>query len=260
MSCSPAALEKLLDKIVEFTPVNRKRAKGKWTLDAVKACAKLLYTTFPPAVHALVASEAYKGGTVIIGKTTGLWRPKKKDVEANSIWVKAIKESYCKSTVSPYFVADVLLLLDQLMRDCLLKTGKTGAEAKEHKAMVALKDARTLCKICSVTGKLCRDSWNSHSPAIQEIKEIMKKRKHTGPSSGDDKSSAESDSGKDESKKGSESGGDTDKSEKSGESDDDKDKSEKGADSDSDEDMSEKRAESEDGKDKSEEGSEPDDN
>jgi hypothetical protein len=166
-----------------WSPVNKKRAKGRWTLDEAEALALAWEEELPDSVLNLIKSEQFKGGSILSlskrGSRAGTQR-KTKDCENNFAFVKPAVKAKPRTVPSAYFLADGLIRLNIRLNGKLLKVKVDGQSIK----VLALQIGKQLKELISHLRQLFRNTLNSHSSLIAELKALMARKEKSNNSNG----------------------------------------------------------------------------
>ena len=197
VSSNSSAMAARLDVVpekVEWNPINKKRAKGRWSYDKCKDLTKLWIEELAPAAIELFRQGASNGTILVEVKMP--FHPKKKHVELNFAWVKPVVQMVQEKVASAYFMADALMIMHKELGEKLLVPGQSGM----NEEMLALREAMNLRKIVSYARSLWRTSPSSRSKRIAAIKNLMREKNASDSDSDDPEaasvgSSSEDDSG-----------------------------------------------------------------
>jgi len=138
-----------------------------WTHAEVVHQAKLMYELLPAQVHELVASDAFKGGPIIMLDSV-LESPRRKHLKQNRFWLQAVVTVFRSSVPSGYFLTDALLELNGMFKDNLLKPVNGG-----DKLTLALQEAAKLKKLVGHLRYLFRGTVCSKCPEVAALKALL---------------------------------------------------------------------------------------
>jgi len=146
--------------------------KVDWDMKDVTQVATEMYKAFPDQTHIFLKDRRFSGNVIDLeGDGNNVDTVKK-----NFLFLKAIVRMWPNKVCSGYLLADVLISLDQMFKGHLLKGNNI-----EQKREKALEEATKLKALNGYVRRLTVSRTpNSWSPEIKELKEVIKKRDHSG--------------------------------------------------------------------------------
>ena len=128
-----------------------------WSHEDVAEVATDMKAGLPLALHTLILSDEFKGGD-LVQLSCELSRPAACEIALNHCWIRPFVKKFPDKVASGFFVADVFLRLDKMMKNKLLRP----INPADTKITLAQTEANRIKKL---TGAL-RYLWRSSIPTL----------------------------------------------------------------------------------------------
>lgn len=124
-----------------------------WSHEDVAEVANDMKGGLPISLHTLILSEEFKGGD-LVQLSCELSRPAATEIALNHCWLRPFIKKFPDKVTSGFFIADVLLRVDKMMKNKLLQP----INPADTKTTLAQTEANRIKKLTGALRYLWRSS------------------------------------------------------------------------------------------------------
>ena len=162
-AAAPAGADAVLQPWTSTLPRRR-----SWDEESVARVANHMLKQLPAKVRRVVQSGDFKGDRIISLKDDMCWRIAEKDIRTHAMIIKPMITEFPYKVPSAFYCADVLLKLNVLMGNKLLKG--------DDPTSIALAEGGKLKKLIGALRGLFRHSEAAKNPVIADLKKLLRSK------------------------------------------------------------------------------------